>query len=680
MKPRPAALRAALTTLTAAAILASVLTTGPTAATAAEVPQPQTAAAAPTTADLSGDMIAVPPAVSTPSPRRSTGATTQSESTQSESVQSESAQSQSAQAASTVSVEKIYVSRAAATTTTADDSSSLKLDDASIKAAVSSLHDYWWEQSSHTVDIQLAGIENDSLAQKTCDANTTLNGVSAKAFGGSFANFSWINTHRHLLVLSREACGTVAFGTLGGNGGLIFSGYGTEQSLAVPILLHEFGHNLGFQHANAGFCRSAKVFDGTDDDFSLVPANTTTSVQCPVREYGDYADIMGYSLNGARPGLSSLQRSLAGYITDVTDDSAVGTRSFTIKPLSGSASGRSLRIVDPVSKAVYYVEYRTKTGADASNAEFAGYRQNCESITGGFTLCALGSSATSGSVRILRTLPNSNDSRTYPATVVLAAGLDSKNDPTRRDTHLDKGESFTDYGSGLSLKVTSLNPSSGAVVSVRLGTAPTFSAKKPATAATTTTLKVNRATQAYGSSTRITATATVSAREGGIPNGTLTLKRGGTTVSKGAVPKNGAVAYTLPKTLAAGSYALKATYAPTSEAFAASTSSTVKVAVTKAKSTTRSSLSHTKIARSGTPLVAVAVSAPGVTAPTGTVTVSANGKVVKRYSLTSAKKGRVTLSLPKFATAKKYTITTSFSGSTSTASSKASAGTLTVTK
>lgn len=62
------------------------------------------------------------------------------------------------------------------------------------------------------------------------------------------------------------------------------------------------------------------------------------------------------------------------------------------------------------------------------------------------------------------------------------------------------------------------------------------------------------------------------------------------------------------------------------------------------------------------------------------MTVSANGKVVKRYTLTSAKKGRVTLSLPKFTTAKKYTITTSFSGSTSTASSKASAGTLTVTK
>lgn len=632
------------------------------------------------TVDLSNDEVTVPavPASRLSTPRSTTHSTTDSTSTG-------------------VTVETVYVSRLAVTTSTKDDTNGDdEVDDATIKAAVASMHDYWWEQSSHTVDIQLGGIEDDSLGLSTCsDPGAALDGVAKTAFKGAFANYSWQGTHKHLIALSKEACGTQAFGTVGGLGGEIFSGNGGDQTYGVPVLLHEFGHNLGFKHSGSAICRSSTEFDGLGSDFAYADEKND-SVLCPVLEYGDYSDIMGYSLKGARPGLSSVQRSLAGYLSDVeADDTAGSTQTFTVAPLSGSSGSRSLQVTDPVTGAVYYVEYRTKAGGDSTDAEFGGYLQNCDKAYGGYTKCSLGSSASTGIVRIMRTLDGSAQSGTYPATFVLATSPDTASDPSRRDTRLYAGQSFTDYGSGVTIAVKSLTPASGAVVTVSIA-APEMPGDEPAPAdktsapsgrpgvagvATTTTLALNRASQTYGSTTTATATAaaTLADGSGDAAHGAVTFSRNGRTVSTVALDAYGRASYRLPSTTSAGTQKVTASFTPAdASAETSSSSGSTTVTVKKAAPSVRSSLAATKVSRSTTPKLTVAVSATGVSAPTGTLTVKAGGKTIKTYTLPSSKKGRVILTLPKFAKTGRYSIKASYAGTSNISSGTAKSLVLTV--
>ena len=118
--------------------------------------------------------------------------------------------------ATTVTTHPVYVSVATVTATTSDDSATPP-DEASIRTAVSQLHDYWWEESGGTVDVRLAGIERTSLAKSTCDPSAVLDSVHTTAFGGAFASYRWAGTDDHLLVLTRETCGSAAFGTVGGS-------------------------------------------------------------------------------------------------------------------------------------------------------------------------------------------------------------------------------------------------------------------------------------------------------------------------------------------------------------------------------------------------------------------------------------------------------------------------------
>ncbi|WAC51489.1 hypothetical protein [Frigoribacterium sp. SL97] len=443
-------------TAAAAALVFTVLVTAPAQAA---TPSPAPVATAPTTtaaastatsgvsADLSGDMMTVP---SAPLLRAQTD--------------------DDVSPTTGVTDHPVYVSVAAATAATSDDSPTPP-DDASIRAAVTQLHDYWWEESGHTVNVTLAGIETRSLDQASCVPATVLNTVHTSAFGGRFARYAWAGTNEHLIVLSRETCGTTAtaFGTVGGDGGEVFSSYGAGSTLGVPVLLHEFGHNLGFGHAGAGMCRSTTSFDGAASDYRYA-TSTDSPASCPVLEYGDFLDIMGYSVSSSRPHLSSVQRVRAGYLTDVTTLSGAGTtRQVTVASLDGAAKGRAVKVVDPVSGQDYYVEYRTATGTDATSPEFGGRSPSCALVGSGFTRCALTSDKTTGSVRVLRPLTLAGST---VSTVALAVGLDAGRDPSRRDTHLDAGESFTSANGGFTVSVRSMTPSGGAVLDVSLAGGP----------------------------------------------------------------------------------------------------------------------------------------------------------------------------------------------------------------
>jgi hypothetical protein len=370
--------------------------------------------------------------------------------------------------------EKVWVSVLSATPQTSDDVNT-GLTQAAAQTLVGELNSYWSAQSGGAVTIQLGGFETRSLTETTCDPNAALAAEETGAFGGRFANDAWKGTHEHLLVLSAESCSADSFATVGGSGGEIFSGNGVGTAMGVPYLLHEFGHNLGFEHADASICTNTASYDGRAADFSF------TSTVCPTREYDDYFDIMGYTVKNATPNLSSPQRILAGWLPNYARITTTTTQTLTA--LGGTGGTQALEIVDPVSDDTYYVEYRTDAGLDATSAEF-NYGLQCDPAMSGYTICELDSNRSTGDVRILRLLPFASAGAN--GTTVLATGLTAgSSDKTRRHTHLNGGDSFTNVDGAFSISVVSMSPTSGAVISVRFAGATTTPSPTPTPILTT---------------------------------------------------------------------------------------------------------------------------------------------------------------------------------------------------
>ena len=632
----PSSLPARLPSALAAGLLATgLLLAGLVAAPAA--PASAAPAPAPTTASLPKDQLVVPPSALARADALDDAPTTGPV------------------------VHTLWVSTVSATAATTDDTVA-SLDRASVDAAVTALHDYWWEESGGRVDVRLGGVEERSLGGTSCDASATLSKVKASAFGGSFASYGWAGTEKHLLVLPREACGTQAFGTIGGDGGEIVSSYGLGQQLGVPVLLHEFGHNLGLGHAGSALCRSTTSFDGAPGDF-----RSTADAACPTEEYGDHLDIMGYSVSGARPHLSSPQRMRLGWMPSTVALSTPATSKRVVLPsLDTAAAGRAVDVTDPVSGQHYVLEYRTATGRDRSSAEFAGGAPRCTVVATGFTKCALDSSAATGSVRVLRALPQPGG---FATTVALAVGTDAAADPARRDTHLDAGESFTSAGGGFTVAVASLSPQGGAVLDVSL--------RGPRGAVSTSTaLTLSTASQTYGGA-GATATAVVSRADGTAPAGTVSLVDGSTVLSTVPVGTGGRTTIAVPTTLAAGSHALRASFTPADPALAASSSAPQTLTVAAGATTTSLRVSGPQQTFGSTTTTLTATVPPVAGSwPAGSVTFTRSGVPVAVVPLAS---GTASWVVPASTSAGQWSFTASFApSSTSLVKSVSAPQTVTV--
>lgn len=371
--------------------------------------------------------------------------------------------------------EQVYVSVVSTTPQTSDDVNT-GMTQSAVQTMINKLNSYWSAQSAGAVTVHLAGYETRTLNESTCAPNTALGSEESAAFGGMFANNAWRNTHNHLLVLSTESCSAESFATVGGTGGEIFSGNGISASEGVEYLLHEFGHNLGFEHADASICTNTTSYDGLAADFSF------TSTVCPTREYDDYFDIMGYTVKNATPNLSTPQRIMAGWLPNYeTLDGSDPTATVTLTSLDGTGGTQALEIVDPKSGDQYYVEYRTDAGLDATSAEF-NYGLQCDPKMSGYTICELDSNKSTGDVRVLRFIPFA--SQNANGTTVLATGLTAgSTDKTKRHTHLNAGNSFTAVDGGFSFTVKSMSPSAGATIAVSFdgqATAPVVYTTTPA--------------------------------------------------------------------------------------------------------------------------------------------------------------------------------------------------------
>ena len=176
-----------------------------------------------------------------------------------------------------------------------------------------------------------------------------------------------------------------------------------------------------------------------------------------------------------------------------------------------------------------------------------------------------------------------------------------------------------------------------------------------------------------GQSAKVTVTVTAAGVSA--PTGKVTVKAGGKSVSATLKASHaGKVTVTLPK-LAAGKHAVSVVYA--GDALVASrTVSAGTLTVTKVTPTVKATLVQKSISSSVQGKVSVQVTAAGITGPTGTVTVTVNGKKVTK-TLKSSDKGRVVVTLPKLGKGT-YKVAVSYGGDAKVSSGKAASTTLTV--
>jgi hypothetical protein len=566
-------------------------------------------------------------------------------------------------------VHTVWISAATLTTTTADDVNATAASQAKAKTLVSRMNSYWSVESSGKVSIVFGGFETRSLVGvSSCESPTLFNDAATRAFGGAFANYAWIGTNKHLITLPLEDCGG-GLGSVGGDGGVIISANGVEGDYALGTALHEFGHNLGFGHADAAICNNTTSYDGRTSDFVLGGS------VCPSDEYGDTLDIMGATYPNAIPHLSTPQRVWAGYLSGsasvATVSGAFAAQTVTVKPLDTTSGIRALVITDPVNGDAYYVEYRTAVGNDASAAEFQYSIPNdpwCLSPNAGYSRCYFDTPTSTGGVRILRLVnyDGIND------TAVMAAATTSvaPTDKTTRHMHLRAGDSFISLSKGFTISITSASATQGAAIKI-----------SPKPSATTTTLALSNTTRQYANPTATTAIASVAKVNGSFPAGTVTFRDGSTVVgTKELNTKTGQAGMSLSPSLSVGTHTISANFVPSAGTYAASTSASKSLTVTKATSSSSITLRSTAIKVDTTSKVTVTVTVPGVSQPTGTITAYSGNKVLATYTLSAASAGVQVITLPKFTTTGGKTISIRYGGTTKIVGSTSPSKLLTVVK
>ncbi|WP_051992171.1 M12 family metallo-peptidase [Mobilicoccus pelagius] len=295
---------------------------------------------------------------------------------------------------------------------------------AQVASQVGGADAYWREQSRGAVSLRLGSVSKPYASAYSCsDSPFSMWTEAARATGFTEGD------NRHLVVLlprsALDAGCSYGLASMGGQlstGGVVY-----VSDTSWPVLAHEIGHNLGLSHAKGLHCRSV-----TDANLGRLAAG------CSLEEYGDPHDVMSASAQDNAGSLSLPQAVRVG-LADTRDyvDVTGGTRTLTLRPVSGLTGVRAARIRDPRSGAVYWVEYRDRTRRDARL----------------YTPMAAG-------VRVLREEPATADSP-WPATVSLdASPTGAANDASWA---LPAGSTFTTYGGGVGVTVTGVRGGAVAV-------------------------------------------------------------------------------------------------------------------------------------------------------------------------------------------------------------------------
>ncbi|MDT0187247.1 hypothetical protein Q9S36_44390 [Microbacterium sp. ARD31] len=241
----------------------------------------------------------------------------------------------------------------------------IALTDAQIIATVDASQAYWvresggqipsWTRVSGVVPVaSTAGSAAGGcgLGNGGADFGAITQAVGSAAFPG--VDFSGASSN-HLVVVVPNGCGGTTsgrgrIGTSFGNGGAVII---DARPQPQPTLDHEFGHNVGLQHANN---RSA--------------------------EYGDVYEVMGAGPDQYRsPVLGTVYRWEQGIVAAGETVDGSGGGSWSLAPRAAASGLRSVVFIDPDNGRRHFVDYRTGTGNDAGTCYVSG---SCNYTSGSY--------------------------------------------------------------------------------------------------------------------------------------------------------------------------------------------------------------------------------------------------------------------------------------------------------
>ena len=321
-------------------------------------------------------------------------------------------------------------------------------------------------------------------------------------------------------------------------------------------------------------------------------------------------------------------------------------------------------------------------GTDSITASYAGNTTDAASVSSAVSV-TINSSTASTTTTLTASPTQTNAGQNVMLTATVAAKSGST--PAGTVTFLNNGASIgtgTLNGSGVAtLSTTSLPAGADSITASYAGNSSDAASLSSAVsvtinanaAATTTTLTASPTQTNAGQN--VTLTATVGAKSGSTPAGTVTFLNSGTSIGTGTL--NGSGVATLNTTsLPAGTDSITASYAGNSND-AASVSSAVQVTINSSAASTTTTLtaSPTQTNAGQNVLLTATVGAKSGSTPAGTVTFLNNGATIGTGTLNGS--GVATLnmtSLPVGADS----ITASYAGNSSDAASVSSAVSVTI--
>ncbi|OIN13875.1 Ig-like domain-containing protein [Oceanisphaera psychrotolerans] len=244
---------------------------------------------------------------------------------------------------------------------------------------------------------EVAGWFTIPLSSQVCDVKTLAAQAQDEAVE---AGVELSQYNRYVYVFPNNFCHFSGLASVGGTPSQAW----INESLSLPVMAHEYGHNLGAPHAHSLMCNDGTSVGGGGGAVGVNPWPNCTNL-----EYGDGLDVMGWAPSGH---FNAMQKQRLGWLDDEQVLTVIDSGQYTLSPVAAQQAGvKALKILKNINengrKTWYYLEYRQPIGFDGSIAA-ADSMMDTENVTNGVTVRVHYEGGASNGVYLLDMTPETN--------------------------------------------------------------------------------------------------------------------------------------------------------------------------------------------------------------------------------------------------------------------------------